>query len=361
VTAAGLPIASTPEALSAQWLTEALRSTGYLGDRRVTEVSRAPIGTGQMCDCYRLTLRYDGDTGAPASLVAKVPAGDETSRLTAKALRLYESEVDFYQQLAPQLPVRTPDVFYADQDVEATTFVLLLEDLAPARPGDQLSGCTPSEAAAAISELVRLHAPRWGDESLASLEWLHKNAGAGGDPVASFLPRLWDNFVERYADVLEPDVRQAGDTLFSHLAGFYLADTKPWTILHGDYRLDNLLFSPDDGPVAVVDWQLCSHGPAMNDVAYFIGAGLLTEVRRQVENDLVRAYFADLVASGVTGYDWDRCWWAYRRGSWGGLIVAVASATLVERTERGDQLFLAMATRHARHALDLDAGALIIG
>ena len=227
-------------------------------------------------------------------------------------------------------------------------------------PGDQLAGCSPEEARAAISELVRLHAPRWGDESLASLEWLHKNAGAGGDAMASFLPVLWDNFLARYADVLEPAVRRAGDTLFSHLLGFYLADTRPWTIIHGDYRLDNLLFSPD-GPVAVVDWQLCAHGPAMNDVAYFIGAGLLPEVRRGVEHDLVRAYFDDLVAFGVTGYDWDTCWRDYRRGTWSGLIIAVASATLVERTERGDQLFLAMATRHALHAVDLDAAALIGG
>jgi len=354
-----LPIAGRPEELSAEWVTGALRSAGHLGDQRVSEVMTQPIGTGQMCDCYRLTLRYDGEVAAPASLVAKLPAADETSRATAKALRLYEVEVDFYQQLAPTLPVRTPQVFYADQDVAATTFVLLLEDLAPARPGDQLTGCSPDQAAAAISELVRLHAARWGDESLASLEWLDKNASGGG-AATGFLPPLWDNFVERYAAVLEPEVRSAGDTLFSHLAGVYLEDTKPWTIVHGDYRLDNLLFSPD-GPVAVVDWQLCGHGPAMNDVAYFIGAGLLTEVRREVERELVRGYFDDLVASGVTGYGWDRCWRAYRRGSWSGLIIAVASATLVERTERGDQLFLAMATRHAHHAIDLDAAALITG
>ncbi len=357
----GLPIASTPEGLTAAWLTQALRSSGHLAEGRVSKVVTEPLGTGQVCDCYRLTLAYaghDGDDGAPGTLVAKLPAAGETSRATAQALRLYEIEVDFYQQLAPQLPVRTPAVFYADQDVEATSFVLLLEDLAPAEPGDQLEGCSPDQARAAIGELVRLHAPRWGDESLSSLEWLHTNAGASPDASASFLPLLWDNFVERYATVLEPEVRGAGDTLFAHLGGFYRADTKPWTVIHGDYRLDNLLFSPD-GPVTVVDWQMCAHGPAMNDVAYFIGAGLLTDVRRRVERDLVRAYYDDLVAAGVTGFDWDRCWEAYRRGTWSGLIIAVASATLVERTERGDQLFLTMATRHAHHAIDLDAAALI--
>ena len=41
----------------------------------------------------------------------------------------------FYQQLADDLPMRTPDVHYADLDDEGDRFVLLLEDLAPARPG----------------------------------------------------------------------------------------------------------------------------------------------------------------------------------------------------------------------------------
>jgi len=361
MTTTALPIADTPEALTAEWLTEALGAAGHLDGRRVSEATWASIGTGQMCDCYRLTLRYDGPVAAPTSLVAKLPAADATTRSTAGALRLYESEVDFYQQLAPHLPVRTPRVFYVDQDIEATSFVLLMEDLAPAQPGDQLTGCTPKEATAALAELVRLHAPRWGDEQLSAIEWLHKDASARESSMVGFLPPLWEAFVVRYGDQLESDVRRAGDTLFSHLAGFYLADTRPWTIVHGDYRLDNLLFDPEGKEaVAVVDWQMCAHGPALQDVAYFIGAGLPTEVRRGVEGDLVRDYFDDLVAFGVAGYGWERCWTDYRRGTWSALIIAVAASTLARRTERGDQLFLAMATRHARHALDLDAAALII-
>jgi hypothetical protein len=32
---------------------------------------------------------------------------------------------------------------------------------------------------------------------------------------------------------------------------------------------------------------------------------------------------------------------------------------LVERTDRGDRMFLTMADRHARHALDLDAAEVL--
>jgi hypothetical protein len=39
--------------------------------------------------------------------------------------------------------------------------------------------------------------------------------------------------------------------------------------------------------------------------------------------------------------------------------MAVAASMLVERTARGDEMFLTMARRHARHALDLDAAALL--
>ena len=111
--------------------------------------------------------------------------------------------------------------------------------------------------------------------------------------------------------------------------------------------------------VTVLDWQTCGRGPALSDVAYFLGASLLPSDRRLAEADLVAGYHAGLVAAGVTDYGWERCWLDYRRGTWSGLIMAVAASMLVARTERGDQMFLTMAERHARHAIDLDAAAVI--
>jgi hypothetical protein len=93
-------------------------------------------------------------------------------------------------------------------------------------------------------------------------------------------------------------------------------------------------------------------------VAYFIGAGLQEHDRRAVEDDLVRGYHAGLVAAGVD-YGWDRCWRDYRRGTWAGVLMAVGASMMVERTDRGDRMFLTMAERHARHALDLDAPDLL--
>jgi hypothetical protein len=343
-----LEIADRPDLLTPEWLRAAL-------GRPITAVAQQPIGTGQMCDSLRLQLTCDDD--GPATVVAKLPAADPTSRATALALRSYEIEVRFYQELAPDLPIRTPQVHYADIDVATASFVLLLEDLAPAEQGDQLAGCSPAEAQIAIDELVGLHAPRWGDPALAELDWLHRDPEGNRAFMLGMLPMLWAGFQERYADRLGSEVHEVGGFLFANLERFLTLDTEPWTVTHGDYRLDNLLFTADR--VAVVDWQTCVHGPALNDVAYFIGAGLLPEVRPAHEDALVRRYHAGLVEAGVEGYGWERCWRDYRRGTVAGLVMAIAASMLVEQTERGDEMFMAMAHRHARHALDLDfAGAL---
>jgi hypothetical protein len=67
-----------------------------------------------------------------------------------------------------------------------------------------------------------------------------------------------------------------------------------------------------------------------------------------------------LVDAGVEGYGWERCWHDYRRLTWAGLVMAIAASMLVERTERGDEMFMAMAHRHSRHALDLGADRLLM-
>jgi hypothetical protein len=345
-----LEIADRPELLTPEWLSQAL-------GRTITGVEQQPIGTGQMCDSLRLSLACDD--GVPRTVVAKLPAADPTSRATALALRSYEIEVRFYQQLAPDLPIRTPHVHHADIDVATASFVLLLEDLAPAQQGDQLAGCSPAEAQLAVDELVGLHAPRWGDPTLAELDWLHRDPEGNRTFMLGLLPMLWTGFQERYAERLGPDVHAVGGHLFADLERYLTVDSEPWTITHGDYRLDNLLFTADR--VAVVDWQTCVHGPALTDVAYFVGAGLLPEVRPLHEDALVRRYHAGLVEAGVAGYDWDRCWRDYRRGTVAGLVMAIAASMLVEQTDRGDDMFMAMAHRHARHALDLDFAAALAG
>jgi hypothetical protein len=241
--------------------------------------------------------------------------------------------------------------------------MLLLEDLAPAEQGDQLRGCSPAVAHAAVRELVGLHAPSWCDSGLRGVDWLGEpSAGTVQLGRALYAAQL-EPFMARFGDRLEPD--EAG--IIRAVAGSQgppfelLGDV--FSLVHVDYRLDNLLIDERSDPpaVAAVDWQSITLGNPLSDVAYFLGAGLLPEVRREIEQDVVRAYHAALLDAGVSDYAWERCWADYRRGAFAGFAVTVVASVMVQQTDRGDEMFTAMARRHARHALDLDAGELLAG
>jgi len=344
-------IADTADKLTPEWLTQALGV-------EVVGAETTPLGTGQMCDSVRITLTYEGEPEAPPTLVAKLPAADPTSRNTAMMLRNYVKEVNFYRHFIGTLKIRTPHVYYADIDDDGVSFVLLMQDMAPAVQGDQLAGCTPEIARAALREMVGLHAPRWNDQALKAYDWFYVDPETNRSS-SGMLPMLWRGFYDRYLDRLTEEVITVGTAVFENIGAYATDAGGPKTIVHGDYRLDNLLLGPEPDDVAVVDWQTIAFGTAASDVAYFIGAGLLPEVRREHEDDLVRTYYDDLLATGVKDFSWEEYRRDYTRGSFAGLIMAVGASMLVERTERGDAMFMVMAERHAQHALDLDAIAAL--
>ena len=340
--------------LSPEWLTEALAPVS--DGARVTQLSATPIGLGNVADSLRLIPVWDRPTPAPASLVAKVPSSDPVSRSAGFSTRTYELEVAFYNELAHTVWVNRPRCYLARFDPAAEAYVVLLEDLAPAEAGDQIAGCRAGEAAAAVAELAALHAPRWGDPTLLDLEWLDRPSPDAARQTAEGVGALFGGFVDRYRDRLEPGVLEVSERLMGSLERYLAARPGPWSVLHGDFRLDNLLFG---GPrVAVLDWQTVRIGAPLCDVAYFIGSALLPEARRQHEAGLVEAYRLALAGAGVD-LPADRCWEDYRRFAFDGLIMAVAASMLVARTARSDDMFMAMANRHGRQAIDLGSAEFL--
>lgn len=125
-------------------------------------------------------------------------------------------------------------------------------------------------------------------------------------------------------------------------------------LAHQDYRLDNMLFGTGPGapPVTIVDWQTCRLGSGPADVAYFCGAGLRPEIRRDAEKRLVDRYIGGLLDAGLN-VDADVIRRRYVLGSASGYIMAVLASQIVGATERGDAMFCVMAERHAAQIRDL--------
>lgn len=317
-------ILKTADDLTSDWLSEVLST-------RVESFSVEPVGTGQMGDSYRITL----DTGR--TVVLKLAAADDTSRATGLALRLFEVEVRFYLELAQSLRAPVPQCFFGEVEVDTGWFTLLLEDLAPAVQGDQLLGCTAEQAELALVELAGLHAAGWNKPALAALPWLNRQTPESAAFTASLIGGLFPGFLERYSAQLSSTQIDICTRLMARLDR-YLADRSgPMTVVHGDYRLDNLLFEGNK-KVTVVDWQTATWGPPMVDTSYFVACALAdADLRAELEEGLVRRYHQELA---VEDYPWEDCWRDYRRLAFGTLVMAIASSMLVERTDRGDQMFL---------------------
>ena len=250
-----------------------------------------------------------------------------------------------------------PDVWFCDVRPETGEYVIVMTW--PGRPGDQVAGCTVDQASLAPGSWPDC-TPLWGDPVLRTYDWLDRSTPRQPGDTRALLQMLWDGFRERYDDRLAAEVVELGQAFVFRLERFIEHEPVASTVQHGDYRLDNLLFGQTEAspPVCgrLADREL---GAGLSDVSYFCGAGLQPEDRRAHERVLVEEYHRQLVALGVEGYDWDQAWEDYRRYAFAGLLMAVGASMLVERTDRGDDMFMAMADRHATHALDLDSLELL--
>lgn len=351
---------TTPEEVDASWLTGALRGSGAIVDAEVVSFIAESVGTGQVGHNVRFTLIYDrSEPTAPTTVVAKFPSPDETSRATGVAVGTYEKEARFYRDLARTVDISIPFCHRVELDEETRLSTLVFEDLAPAEQGDQIAGCTVEEAVLVVDQMPALHAPLWGDPALTDIGWLPPPSGESARGIAEFYSALWPGFVERFGDRMSTELHELGARFGDSLAGWAgRRGAGPLTLVHGDFRLDNILFGAGAGgdrPVSVVDWQTVAIGVGPEDLAYFLGAGLVPELRRTVEEDLVRRYHGGLLERGVEGYSWDECWDDYRRFAFSGLQMAVVASMIVRADERGDAMFLAMAERHTAQALELGA------
>jgi hypothetical protein len=322
-----------------------------LGRAGLELLSTERIGTGQMSQSHR--VRFTEDGGEPESVVVKLASSDPTSRATGVGMGAYFREIAFYRNLAERIGEPLPRCLGAEYDAGEGWFTLVLEDIVGARQGDQIAGCSVDEARIALRELARVQAPVLGDLALGAADWLNLP-----NPLdQALLTQLLPAFLERYANRVDPVHAEVCERFVPSCDAWAADRHPPLGLVHGDYRLDNLLF--EEGGCKVVDWQTVAWGSAVVDAAYFVGGGLTVDDRRAHEEELVRGYHEELLAQGVQGFGWDECWDGYRRGTFHGIVMTIAASMVVERTDRGDDMFMAWLERNAQQVIDLDALSLL--
>ena len=350
---AAVSIPRSPTDVTPQWLGSVLGTD-------IRAVDAEPIGTGQTGATYRLTVSYaSDDTGLPRTFAVKLPSQDETVR--ERVALGYRSEHAFYTHIADVVKVPIPPHYYCDISEDGGDIVLLLADMAPAVQGDQIGGCDAKEAELAARAIAGLHGPTWCDPKWANFPGLamsmpNADAAKGLGDVAVMATQLT---LDRLGADMTPENRETAAESMALTTRWLLAEPARFSLMHGDYRLDNLLFTPDRTAITVVDWQTLGAGLPARDLAYFTATSLLPDQRAELDEQLVAAYHDELLSYGITDYDRDACWRDYRLGMLQAPLITTLGCAFATTTERGDEMMRVMLERGCQAIRDLGSLDLI--
>ena len=325
--------------ITADWLTRALREQGLINpSTSVASFTSQTIGAeaGFNGDVAILTLDYQGadeNPEAPASLVVKIPIASK-NRIMGQTMGLYEKEIRFYRDLQPILSVRAPRHYYSaldaadDPDVvmerlqglnslpvgvvrvltkalswfvrmTPRRYVLLIEDLSSYRLGDQMDNYSAEELRRILAAMARLHAQFWDSEELKSRTWIQPMAATSRIIQGMFLDSI-KKFRAEVGDDLSDRQQQLVGWLCEH--GAELTERlgeEPPTLLHGDFRLDNICFDDGKDEILLFDWQTMQNGAAGMDLAYFLSAALPDDASHHEIDETIAAYHDALLDQGV--------------------------------------------------------------
>src|SRR4051812_11888539 len=113
---------------------------------------------------------------------------------------------------------------------------------------------------AMVETLAKLHAVKPADVGLGEL-------GRQEGYIARQLKR-WKGQLDQAKTRDLPALDEAHTRLSERIP-----EQGPATIVHGDYRLDNMILSPDGDVRAVLDWELCTLGDPLADVGLLVSTG----------------------------------------------------------------------------------------
>jgi len=388
-----MPVPSRVEVLSPAFLTGVLHAP-------VTDVQTTPFGAdeGAISALLRLLPRYGaGAPPAPGSLVAKLPSPSAANRALAVQRRLYQRECWFYAEAAAHTPLRTPRCYHHAVDPDSGDFVLLLEDLGHYQPGDRLRGCGREQLRAALVGVAGLHAAWWGEARLGGVPWPAAPLRFVGDAgtraaYAAHYGQVWPAFRAgkwaALAGTVPDQLLALGDALAAQAPRLDQAVAAlPPSLCHGDYHAGNLRFATE-GPEAVVavparrgrapvparpatggeqavaalDWQCAGTGPALFDVAYFLGTSADADLRRAAEPELLRCYHTALAAGGVRDCGLEEVRAQYRLMLPVVLRYCVLLVSLLELDHPRLRALAGLTLRRITEAnVDHDSGALLAG
>ncbi|MEC9394993.1 MAG: phosphotransferase [Actinomycetota bacterium] len=338
-----IDIPQSAEEITADWLTEAIRSSGLVSVARVSDFTLGSPGSGVgfTGQTLRVGLVWDvQEDDAPDAVLVKFPSDNAGNRGLAEAEGGYDREFDFYERFAHRLPVRVPRLIHAVRDpgppvavrkrrerildglpAPITRFIgrharklirptnrryaLVLEYVPDARVTTATELPPPEDLSVMLRTLARFHAHFWRDPELADPTVVEWSMVSQMPNVMHGLYRAWrDDVVARLPELFTPDFMRHADWFGDRISELVRRLDEPLALRHGDSRTDNLLFT--DGGVVVIDFGVAGSGRPAGDVAYLLSESIPPGPdARDTFVELCTEYHRRLVDAGVHDHPLD--------------------------------------------------------
>jgi len=281
-------IPETLQDISADWLSQVLSAD--VAEVTVVDAHEGTTGRGELNVCYA------SPTTLPEALFVKLPPTDEMQRAFVVSSGMGLRESRFYQQLAAEVPLRTPRCFHADTNPSGERYIMLLESLTN-------TGCTFRNAnlhysraylESMMKQFAALHAAYWDSPRFdVDLDWIEP------PPQHPIAVTLVEQALSEHGAKQPPVFRALAETYLEHTNAVHALwnDGGVPTLVHGDAHDGNLFM--DGATPGFLDWALAARAPAMRDVGYFLAATLLPEDRQAWLGPLLDGYRGHLLERGV--------------------------------------------------------------
>ena len=362
----GCFIPSGPHEITAEWLTAALRAWGNLDQAAVqsVDISALTADHGMTGNLVRLTLSYDQDEDSvPRSMIAKFATTNPIDQQVLFTITFhYEREHRFYEKIANRVQLKTPRCYYSDINIEDRRYILLLEDMAPAKSGNMALGCTIEQAKLAIAEIAGFHATWWDGSELEKMTWMPEFGKTQIAQMSDMYLAAWEPFCQRIGHRLPQEFKDIGFRLTKHFKQVWSQIVEPpLTLVHADYHIENLFFIPSESGdrLVVADWQMMMFGRGTLDVGFLLGGNLDPQERFVKEMDLLGLYHTILQENGVNDYSFEQCFHDYRISMLFSLSRWIIVMGIVLSEEQAISAWEGQASRYVAAVLDLDIGSLI--
>lgn len=300
-----LPTLDSMNDVSLDWLQGVLVSPSSNVNALLASIRKEPLGTekGFTAELTRIHLDWKCKGTGPESIIIKmnVPNSEKACLFN----EVYEREYLFYKHLSARSPIPSPHCYYAAFDSKKSQLILVLEDLVKHESADQINGTSDLNVELAISSLARIHAYYWNDLDLVGV---YEKINSQPSDVKGALEFIGDNFkkfkVESKKEIPYIVLYAEIAYLFYSAPGFEIPEPKlpeEFTLIHGDYKLDNIFFNTADRSVVLIDWG-GRIGLGCFDLLCFFCGSLTREQIQSQGLELLGKYHKCLLEYNVNSY-----------------------------------------------------------